>query len=79
MESGLNIILRTVCGCERILAIPFKQYPPTFVVPYRRGSHYHVYPGDVESCLATLHGERRVFERTDVTGTYGYIVYVEKR
>jgi hypothetical protein len=74
--SQLSIVLRTVCGCERILGIPFKQYPPSFEVPYMRNGNEHFYPADGESCMVALK-HRRVFKNTHRLGTYGYPVYLE--
>lgn len=74
---SLNIILRTVCGCERILEIPFSSYPPKFSVPYIRKQNWHVFPKDGESCMAAL-DNRRDFELSpSVRGLYGYQVYTE--
>lgn len=73
----LNIVLRTVCGCERILEIPFTTPPPTFSVPYVRHERFWATAKDGESCLSQLEN-RRVFEFTHETGIYGYWLYLEK-
>jgi hypothetical protein len=73
---SLPIVLRTVCGCERILKIPFQRYPPEFAVPYVRRNNYWMAPKDGESCMTTM-ANRRVFENTGRTGTYGYQLYLE--
>ena len=72
----LTIILRTVCGCERMLSIPDRRLPPSYSVPYIRRQNWHVYPADGESCLTPL-AQKRTFERTSATGTYGFPVYLE--
>ena len=71
-----TIVLRTVCGCERILEIPFNHYPQTFTVPYVRRQNLHVYAADGETCMATL-DDRRTFENTGQPGRYGYPAYLE--
>ncbi len=73
----ISIILRTVCGCERIVEIPFRYRPRTFTVPYVRRQDMHIYPADGESCMTAINERRRVFERTANTGKYGYTVYLE--
>lgn len=72
----MNIVLRTVCGCERILDIPFTELPPTFSVPFIRHKGLHITAADGESCMTNFK-DRRVFERTGLTGMYGYALYVE--
>lgn len=74
----MNILLRTVCGCERIIAIPNRHYPPDFRVAFHRGM-FHALTFDPDTMgYRTDHGFGiRKFEDTGTTGLYGYRVYLE--
>jgi hypothetical protein len=74
----LSIVLRTVCGCERVLAIPFQHYPSEYRVPFIRDRYFHTFPQDGESCMGAFSGHQiRRFEYIGVPGQYGYPVYLE--
>lgn len=75
-SMSLSIILRTVCGCEKIIAIPGQQYPRHYTVPYIRQRYWHMWSDDDvprDSGVST-----RQFERIGVRGLYGYEVYLEQ-
>lgn len=73
---SLGIVLRTVCGCERILAIPFRTPPSVFKVPYIRRTNWLLTPADGESCMTAAH-QSREFEYTGQVHQ-GHLLYVEK-
>ena len=76
---SLSIILRTLCGCERIMEIPYRHYPPTWVLPYRRTTNFHTFAADGDSCGPCGPGfNSRTFEDTGRCGPYNYRLYIEK-
>lgn len=76
MSSYHTIILRTVCGCERMLAIKERHLPDVWKVAYIK------VPGALLTTdnqdLTTQAFTYRLFERTTLRGNYGYPIYLEK-
>lgn len=68
------IILKTLCGCERIVAVP-GPYPHTFRVPI--DIRQRAYTMDDAREVTTVAYGVRVFERTLYEGQYGFPVYQE--
>jgi hypothetical protein len=73
----MNIILRTVCGCERIVTINARAYPQRWIVPYRREPNLHIYLGGDDFDPSQVWFSKRTFERIYLNGLYGYPVYLE--
>ncbi len=71
-----TIILRTVCGCEQQRAIPDRNLPPIYRVHFRRGKNFCMQSDELD-LAATITTSVRTFERTPLTGQYGYPVYLE--
>lgn len=74
----MTIVLRTVCGCERTLDIPYRSPPSTYSVPYIRNKTLHVFAADGGTCMSAVPWSKRVFEFTGKTGIYGYWLYIEQ-
>ena len=74
----LHIILRTVCGCERIIAIPNRHYPHEYRVPYVLRSDMVLALQGESSAPFTVSYRTRRFERTTMTGSYGFPIYLEQ-
>lgn len=70
-----SVILRTLCGCERIVKVP-REYPPYWAVAMRRTNSSHMY-ADEQGTGAFSNFQTRRFERTGIRGVYGYEVYLE--
>lgn len=73
----MNIILRTVCGCERIKDLEDRYLPPMVKVPYFTWPYTH-WCGFDDSDLTVPVYAIRVFTRIPVVGQYGYPVYLEQ-
>lgn len=73
----LNILLRTVCGCERIIAIARRDYPREWRVPYSRRENWCLTMDESSAPPSHSPFHVRTFERTGTTGLYGYQVYLE--
>ncbi len=72
-----TIILRTVCGCERMVAIPDRTLPLFWRVPFVQNKWFTLTYTDSDAPMRqNIH--TRTFERTAATGLYGYPVYMEK-
>lgn len=75
-SSHHTIILRTVCGCERMLAIPNRELPREWRVAYLRNPYLCLTTDDpIDRPVAF---KIRVFERTLTRGNYGYPIYLER-
>lgn len=74
----LHILLRTVCGCERIVPISERNYPPFYKVPYSRTAASHIFWQGEDFSLDDVTYSVRTFERIPKTGLYGYPVYLEQ-
>ena len=72
-----TIILRTVCGCERMLAIPNRTLPREYRVPYVQQNHRLLTFNGVDDLPTHTTVQVRVFGRTCQSGNYGYPVYLE--
>jgi hypothetical protein len=72
---SLHIILRTVCGCERIVLVNRRNYPQDYKVPFIRRKNFLLTGSDEDTRMPTY--QTRMFEQTSQTGQYGYPIYVE--
>ena len=72
----MTIILRTVCGCERMVNVFGYNYPARYQVPYIRRNNYCLTAEQFNSRAVPDHSIR-IFERTGQSGLYGYPVYLE--
>ncbi len=71
----MSIVLRTVCGCERIAEIPHERPPDKWRVPYLRRDGLHIWTQ--EQIPLSSRFKTRTFEYTGTTGKYGYPLYLE--
>ena len=74
--AGLGIVLRTVCGCERVLVIDRNVYPAEWRVPFTRQPAYALAVDEDFPCTQDF--SVRTFVYTPFHGTYGYPIYLER-
>jgi hypothetical protein len=78
MTGHYTIILRTVCGCERMIAIPNRTLPYEWRVAYIQKPYFTLTTDETAGISGTQGFKIRRFERTTLTGNYGYPIYLEK-